>query len=377
MSPDDRATAVSTLDIFLVSPPGLESTLQGEAVELGFAEARRIPGGVVVSGNWSEAWRANLDLRGAVRVLVRIAEFRVTHLAQLDKRARRFDWATHLRADCAVRVDAVCRKSKLYHAGAVRQRVETAIRDELGAEVSPEAEVSLKVRLDHDVCTISIDTSGEGLHKRGHKPAVAKAPMRETLAALFLRECGFDGRETVLDPMCGSGTFLIEAAEMARGLAPGRSREFAFEYLPSFDAADWAAMKAARQRRDTDLRVFGSDRDAGAVRMSRANLEAAGVGDHAEIVQRDIADLEPPDAEPGLVIINPPYGARIGNKKRLYALYDTLGSVLRRRFSGWRVGLVTSDDALARATRLPFGKPGPYVDHGGIKIRLYQTPELK
>ena len=137
--------------------------------------------------------------------------------------------------------------------------------------------MTLKVRIDDDLCTISVDTSGELLHRRGHKQAVNAAPLRETLAALFLRACGYHGHEPVLDPMCGSGTFVIEAAEIAMGLAPGRSRRFAFERLATFDAAAWAALAAAAPPCATSLRFHGRDRDAGAIAMSRANAGRAGV----------------------------------------------------------------------------------------------------
>jgi putative N6-adenine-specific DNA methylase len=297
------------------------------------------------------------------------------HLAQLDKRARKFPLGEVLRADVPVKVEATCRASRIYHAGAAAERVERAIREVLGAPVVPEAEVRVMVRIEDDLCTISVDSSGEPLHRRGHKEEVGKAPMRETLAALFLRECGYRGTEPVVDPMCGSGTFVLEAAEIALGLAPGRSRSFAFERMASFDPAAWAAMKVVAPR-ETALRFQGFDRDAGAVRMSAANAVRAGVDGVVSFAQGDVADLVPPEGPPGLVIVNPPYGTRIGNPKLLFALHGRMGAVLKERFRGWRVGVVTSDEGLARATGLRFGPPGPYVPHGGLKVRLWRTGAL-
>ncbi|TCO72117.1 THUMP domain-containing class I SAM-dependent RNA methyltransferase [Rhodovulum euryhalinum] len=365
------------LDIFLAAPPGLEPMLAEEARALGFRDATPAPGGVAVRGGWPEVWRANLWLRGAGRVLVRIAAFRALHLAQLDKRARRVPWRDVLRADRPVRVEATCRGSKIYHAGAAAQRIERAIAEELGAPVAEDAAIRVLVRIEDDLCTISLDSSGEPLHRRGHKQAVGKAPMRETLAALFLRECGYAGGEPVVDPMCGSGTFVIEAAEIAAGLAPGRSRSFAFEAFAGFDAAVWAAMRAAPAGPLPALRFHGFDRDQGAITASRANAERAGVAAITAFACQPIAALSPPEGPPGLVIVNPPYGGRIGNSKTLYPLYGTLGEVLRTRFSGWRVGLVTSEPALARSTGLPFGPDGPPVPHGGLKVRLYRTGPLR
>ena len=335
-----------------------------------------MPGGVETRGGWSEVWRANLALRCATRALVRIGEFRALHLAQLDKRARKFPWGEVLRPDIPVRVEATCRKSRIYHAGAAAQRIERALGEELGAPISKDAAIVVKLRIEDDLAVISLDSSGESLHKRGHKEAVAKAPMRETMAAAFLRECGYDGREPVFDPMCGSGTFVIEAAEIAAGLMPGRSRRFAFEDFASFKPDAWAAMKAASSPVAPAQRFTGADRDQGAIRMSIANADRAGVAEWCDFVQGQVTDALPPEGPPGLVIINPPYGARIGNKGPLFGLHAAMGEALRSRFKGWRVGIVTSEPALAKATGLPFREPGPYVAHGGLKIRLYQTGPL-
>ncbi|HWJ86937.1 MAG TPA: class I SAM-dependent RNA methyltransferase [Pelagibacterium sp.] len=364
------------LAIFLVATPGLEKPLCAEAKSLGFADPRPVQGGVELTGDWPDVWRANLELRGAGRVLVRIASFRVNHLAQLDRRARQVEWGAVLRKDVPIRVEASCRKSRIYHSGAAAERVERAIAEDLGAPLSPDAAVRVLVRIDTDVCTISVDTSGEGLHRRGHKQEVNRAPMRETLAALFLRQCGFDGTEPILDPMCGSGTFVIEAAEIALGLSPGRARGFAFEQLASFDPARWAAMKQPTASKTTPFLFFGSDRDAGAIRMSTANAERAGVASVTRFTQTGVETLERPQGPPGLIIVNPPYGARIGDRKGLYPLYGALGRSLSSRFSGWRVGLVTADKTLAAATSLPFGKPGDSVDNNGIRIALYRTAPL-
>lgn len=369
--------AETVFEIFLVAPPGLESTLAAEAREKGFRPGEIQPGGVVIRGGWPDIWRANLELRGAARVLVRIGSFRAFHLAQLDKRARRFPWGDVLRPEVPVKVEATCRRSKIYHAGAAAQRIETAIRECLGAPVSARTELRLLARIDDNLVTLSIDSSGEPLHRRGIKQAVGKAPLRETLAAAFLRDCGYAGAEPVLDPMCGSGTFVIEAAEWAAGLAPGRARHFAFEQLAGFDAAAWEQMRAATAGADPGMRFHGYDRDAGAIEMSRANAGRAGVAAFTEFRQQPVSALVPPDGPPGLVMVNPPYGARIGNRKLLFALYGSLGAVLRERFAGWRVGLVTSDPGLARTAGLPFLPAGPPVPNGGLRVQLYRTDPLR
>jgi putative N6-adenine-specific DNA methylase len=324
-------------EIFFVATPGLEAMLLAEVVALKFKDAKQVIGGVTALGGWPEVWRANLQIRGAGRVLLRMGAFHVGHLAQLDKLSRKFPWHDFLRKDVAVRVEATCRKSRIYHAGAATQRIETALREELGATVSDDADVCIKARIENDLCTLSIDTSGG---------------------------------------MLGSGTFVIEAAEIVMGLYPGRSRHFAFEHLKSFDSSTWAAMQA-NTALSTSLKFYGSDRDAGAIASSMANAKRAGVESVVEFRHASISDLQRPDCAPGLVIVNPPYGTRIGDKRPLFDLHASFGNVMRERFSGWRVAMITTDIAHAKATSLPFRKPGPTINHGGLPVKLFLTPALK
>jgi putative N6-adenine-specific DNA methylase len=366
-------------EIFLAALPGLETELRAEARAVGLGKSALVKGGVTLQGGWHDVWRANLELRGASRVLARFASFPAEHLWQLDKRARKIDWAALLRPDIAVNVEASCRASHIYHSGAAAERIGRAITESLGAPLSRDAPVTVMARIDSDQCTLSVDTSGDLLHKRGHKAAVSKAPIRETMAALLLRRCGFNGGEPLLDPMCGSGTFVIEAAEMALGLKPGRSRSFAFEQLATFDVAIWREMREAAfgpTRPAPAYRFHGSDRDAGAIRMSRDNAARAGVSDATEFQQLTVSELHPPDGPAGLVMVNPPYGDRIGDKSKLQPLYRSLGQTLLQRFAGWRVGLVTSEPTLARATGLPFTPPSAPIAHGGLRVQLFQTPPL-
>jgi putative N6-adenine-specific DNA methylase len=371
-------TAEGEFEIFLVAAPGLEPVLFAEARAREFKNVRYVPGGVTLTGGWADVWRANLELRGAGRVLARIDSFKVLHLAELDKRARRFAWDKILRRDVPFRVEVSCSKSRIYHSGAAAERIERAIKQELGASVSGDAGVLVKARIDHDLCSISVDTSGELLHRRGHKEAVNKAPMRETMASLFLRQCGYDGSEPVVDPMCGSGTFVIEAAEIAARLNPGRSRRFAFEQLATFDQAAWEKMRtsAAVLAVTPAFRFYGSDRDAGAIRMSRENAERAGVAAFTDFACHTISELAAPPGPPGLVVSNPPYGDRIGDKTKLNSLYRALGQTVMTRFKGWRTAIITNDASLAYATGLPFAKPTAPVAHGSLRVTLWQTGKL-
>lgn len=368
-------TPARKFEIFATAPPGLELVLKDEIAARGFAKPRAMPGGVRFRGGWPDVWRANLVLRGAGRVLARVAQFQAVHLDQLEANAQEVDWPALLRPGWPVTVEATCRKSKIYHQGAAAERVARAIHTRTGAPEGGETAIRVRIRIEGNQCTLSLDSSGELLHRRGYKQAVGKAPMRETLAALFLRACGYDGAEPVLDPMCGSGTFVIEAAEIAAGLHPGRGRHFDFEKFATFDPAAFAALRTDTAH-PTDLRFYGSDRDAGAIEGAIANAGRAGVGGLCRFAHQAIGELQRPDGPDGLVIINPPYGGRIGDRKQLFGLYDRLGTVLADRFAGWRVGLITTDAALTRATGLPFAPPGAPVAHGGLKVRLWQTAPL-
>jgi putative N6-adenine-specific DNA methylase len=359
-------TADATGGVFLVAIPGLEDALEAEARAAGFAGVVRLPGGVQIAGGLAEAARANMVLRCAVRVLWRVASFRALHLAQLDKRSRKLPWGDWLVAGTPVRVEAVCRKSRIYHDKAARSRVERAVA-EAGIPVEPGAEVAVKVRIEDDLCTVSLDTTGEALHRRGTKEFVGKAPLRETMAAGFLWRMGFDGMQAVVDPMCGSGTIPLEAAGIAAGLVPGRGRRFAFEAMvggvrPELPEPGPVAGPP---------RFFGYDRDQGAVRGAAANAVRVGVAELCAFACQPVSALAPPEGAPGIVLTNPPYGARIGNRKALFGLYGSLGAVLAERFSGWRVGIVTSDGGLARATGLAL-EPSAPVDHSGTRVRLWQ-----
>jgi len=370
----------SEFEILLTTPPGLESWLLEEVKAAGFRRAKIIRGGVTIWGGWDAVWRANLTLRGASKVLVRFGEFRAFHLAQLDKRARKFPWADVLAPGVKVKAEVVTNKgNKIYHAGAAVERIERAISEEFNARIAPsllDADIVIKVRIVSNNVLLSVDSSGEGLHKRGHKQAMGKAPMRETMAAMFLRACGYDGHETVLDPMCGSGTFVIEAAEIARNLMAGRGRTFAFQNLASYDEAKVQKIRDAWKPRESAQHFYGSDRNVNVIGFSKANAKRAGIGDMCSFAPTPVSEIGRPDGPPGLVMVNPPYGARIGKKRDLVALYGAFGTVMRERFQGWRVGMVTSDKNLAQATNLPWLPTGEPIAHGGLRVHLFRTDVL-
>lgn len=371
---------VSEFEILLTTLPGLEVWLLEEVQEAGFKRAKIIPGGVTIWGGWDAVWRANLTLRGASKVLVRFGEFRAFHLAQLDKRARKFPWGDVLKPGLKVKVEVVTnRRNKIYHAGAAIERIERAISEEYDATIAEsmmDADIVIKTRIVSNNVLFSVDSSGDGLHKRGHKQAMGKAPMRETMAAMFLRACDYDGHETVLDPMCGSGTFVIEAAEIARNLMAGRGRTFAFQKLTSYDELKVQKIRDAWQTRESTQHFYGSDRNVNVIGFSKANAKRAGIVDMCSFAPTPVSEITRPDGPAGLVMVNPPYGARIGKKRDLVALYGAFGTVMREQFKGWRVGMVTSDANLAQAANLPWLPTGKPIVHGGLRVNLFKTDVL-
>jgi len=335
-------------------------------------------GGVTCRGDAHAVQTINLCSRIAGRVLLRIARFEARSFAALEKALRevRFDAQLSSRAALAVRV--TCHRSRLYHTKAVAERVYATLGATAASpsnlDEDDEPPPTLLVRIDHDICTLSLDTSGAHLHKRGYRLATAKAPMRETLAATVLADAGYDGSTAFVDPMCGSGTLAIEAALLARRRAPGILRSFAFQRWPSFDAraCERIVEKARAGERQAPAVIAASDLDSGAVEAARANAQRAGVS--IELAVLPLSRATPP-AERGVLLANPPYGARIGDPGRLRDLYAALGNLARGPFARWTSGFVTSDARLARAAGEDFTAEHPPLAHGGLKIKLWiRTP---
>jgi putative N6-adenine-specific DNA methylase len=267
------------------------------------------------------------------------------------------------------------RKSKLYHSDAIAERLVNsvgarAIDTQADARQPPEnTEQLFVVRLLRDEFEISVDTSAELLHRRGYRQAVAKAPLRETLGAALLVGSGWKGDSPLLDPFCGSGTIPIEGALLARRIAPGLRRSFAFMNWPAFDAASWRTLVAdaeARALPHSPVPILGSDRDAGAIESAIANAERAGVAADVAFSTRAISAIEPP-SNPGLIATNPPYGVRVNHRSPVRDLYAQIGHVLRERCPGWRIALYSPDPRLTREIGQSFEEIFR-TTNGGIRV---------
>jgi putative N6-adenine-specific DNA methylase len=340
---------------------GLEEILEGELSALGAAEIEREKGAVAFSGSWQDCWRANWRLRTANRVLVELGSWdgrdggelaagaRALVSGQLsgrwhgkrDRAAQGVDPASLLHPDRSFSIQATCTGSQIrdsrWAALSVKDGIVDGQRDRWGRRASidrEDPEIHLRLRLHRDRATLLLDTSGEPLDRRGYRAVTSSAPVREQLAAACVLAAGWDGTGPVVDPMCGSGTLLVEAAWIALGRAPGHLREgWAFERLPGFDPLGFIAV-----RRETipapgpDVHLWGNDRSAEALRAAHANLERAGLLARATLKRGDAAQLAPPPG-PGLVVVNPPHGERLDTAAESWR---ALGDLLKQRYKGWK-----------------------------------------
>lgn len=369
--------------LFAVTAPGLERLAADELRTAAVVPEDRavltFAGGAAFEGDTAALYRANLLARTASRVLVRLPAFHAAAFSELRKKAARLPWERFLSPGGPLAVRATCRGSKLYHSEAVAERVAAAVGDRLGIaspRVKPAGDDAedpaqlVLVRIVDDLCEASVDSSGALLHRRGYRLAVAKAPLRETLAAGAILASGWDRASPLLDPFCGSGTIPIEAGLLAQGLAPGRNRRFAFMDWPCFDEAMWRAVsaEAAIRRAAPAPIIVGSDRDAGAIRAAGENAARAEVDGLVRFAQRAVSAIEPP-AGPGWIVTNPPYGHRLGADRDPRDLYARLGDVLRERCAGWRVAILCSEVDLLRRTRLDLDTSLSF-SHGGLRVRV-------
>jgi putative N6-adenine-specific DNA methylase len=365
---------------FAIAAPGLEPLLEDELKELGI-KGTAVPGGVEWNGSESSIAIANLWSRLASRVVVRIGEFSARTFFELERHAKKVEWQKYLGPTTAVHFRVTARKSKLYHTGAIAQRLHEAIARQAKREVTlaggddEDADVNAQifvVRVERDQFTVSADTSGALLHRRGYRQAVAKAPLRETLGAAMLRGAGWNAKSPLIDPMCGSGTIAIEAAMIARKIPPGLERKFAFLDWPGADLARWNALVSHARGQilgRSPAAIAASDRDAGAIEAAKSNAERAGVMNDIQFAVQAVSAASPIGSGSGLVITNPPYGERIGDSKAIRNLYAQLGNTLRAKFHGWDLAMLSANKALDAQTQLEFEEKFT-TSNGGIPVRL-------
>ena len=363
-------------NLFAIVSPGLETVCARELAALGLTELESVPGGIGFAGRLADLYRGNLHLRVASRLVVRFARFRCRAFPDLYRAATRLPWGRFIRPGTPLLCRVTCRNSRLIHTGRVAETLQAAADHALGQTAAPTNGHGqlLLARVIDDMVELSIDSSGELLHRRGYRTSVAAAPLRETLAAGILRLLDWQGTEPLADPLCGTGTFLLEGALLAANRAPGLQREFAFMAWPGYRPGLWSQLcqEAQRAERPCPAAFLGGDLDAEALAATRANLARAGFTTEVVLRQGPLAS-QPVHPGGGLVVCNPPYGKRLVTDEPLADYYARLGRDLQRAFPGWRKALLCPDPNLARASGLPLGEVAQLVN-GGLRVWLYATP---
>jgi putative N6-adenine-specific DNA methylase len=372
--------ALSRERYFATCGRGIEPVLADELRALGAADVEPGRGGVHFAGDLALLYRANLWLRTAIRVLRPVLEADVHSPDELYDAVRSLDWSRYLTPEHTLAVDCNVRDSRITHSKYAALRVKDAICDQFVERVSrrpsvdvDEPMVGLNLHVYRDHAVLSLESSGESLHKRGYRPVLTKAPLNEALAAALVLLTGWKGGAPFADPMCGSGTLPIEAAFVALRRPPNLTRKrFGFQGWMDFDIELWTSLRDEARRgvgRELQAPVVASDVRGDAVSFAINNARAAGIGHLLRFDKRDVRDFRPPPGPPGVIVCNPPYGERLGEEKELRGLYRLLGEVFAQRCAGWTAHVFTGNPRLADAIGLTPAEQVPLYN-GKIPCRL-------
>ena len=368
-------------NFFAPCPRGLEPVLAQELAALEAAGIRTADGGVHFEGPLALGYRANLESRIASRILWRVATAPYRSEEDIFKTTLALPWPRWFDVTRTIRVNLAAVRCPLKSLDFVTLRIKDAVCDAFRAQGGERPNVNTQtpdVRihafLTASQLTLYIDTSGEPLFKRGYRTATGEAPLRENLAAGIVKLSGWDTREALLDPMCGSGTLLIEAALMALNIAPGARRSFAFEKLRNFDQFAWERLRTAcaagEAPRTSALPIYGADLYGDELKTARENIAAAGLTGQIQLKQANVLEIPAP-ADRGVIATNPPYGVRLSDEHELAEFYPRLGNALKQRFSGWRAYIFTGDAQLPKLIRLSASKR-TVLYNGALECRLLE-----
>jgi putative N6-adenine-specific DNA methylase len=365
---------------FATCPRGLELILAGELRLLGAEKVHAVGGGVQFGGDFFLCYRANLESRVASRILWQVATDRYRDEEDIYRSAYALPWTEWFDGVRTIRADISATKSPLTSLNFVTLKIKDAVCDKIrrltGRRPSVDTrkpDISIQGHLTDRDFSLYLDTTGEPLFKRGTRMATGEAPLRENLAAGILRLTGWEPGLPLLDPMCGSGTFLLEAAQMALDIAPGLGRHFAFEKMKNFDGRCWRELlqrSQLRQRPKTPLAIYGSDFSGDVLKAARTNLAAAGFEKFVSLKQANVLEITAP-AKEGIIVTNPPYGVRLGEQQELAEFYPKLGDALKKNFSGWRAYILSADMRLPQLIRLAVSKRTPLFN-GALECRLFE-----
>ncbi len=378
---------------FCPCPRGMEAALAEELGEIAQQSTtmrvhNQVPGGVHCSGSMVDAYRVNLHSRIASRVLMRMGQRSYNNENDIYDLVLEQPWEDWFSVNHTIRVDVTAVKSPLKSLEFTTLKIKDAICDRFRDQFNKRPSVNTREPdmrivgfLDQRNFIIYLDTSGEALFKRGWREETGDAPLRENLAAGMLRVAGWKPGVPLFDPMCGSGTILVEAAQMVQGIPPGARRRFAFEQFADFDRDAWVALKAEIKPHPlpSEPTIFGSDISGDMVAMTRHNLKIAGILFDVPLKQIEAQHVSPPTAQPGILLTNPPYGERIGVRgdstmapdEMAVSFYSALGTTLKQRFAGWTVFLFTADLTLPKLLRLKEARKTPFFN-GALECRLFR-----
>jgi len=367
-------------NFFATCPRGLEMILVDELRQLGAEKIHAVGGGVQFSGDLMVCYRINLESRIASRVLWQVAKAGYRGENDIYRVAYAVPWTDWFDAARTIRVDVSATKSPLTSLNFVTLKIKDAVCDKIRqlSQQRPnvdtrDPDIPIQGHLTDREFTLYLDTSGEPLFKRGLRIATGEAPLRENLAAGILRLAGWTPGVPLLDPMCGSGTILLEAACMALEILPGLGRHFAFEKFKNFDAESWRELiqrRTARRKARLALPIFGSDIDGAVLKAAQANLAGAGLENVVTLKRASVLEITAP-AKEGIIVSNPPYGVRLGEQEALAEFYPKLGDVLKKQFAGWRAYFLSADMQLPKLIRLATSKRTPLFN-GALDCRLFE-----
>lgn len=363
---------------FVVTTPGFEEVTARELKNLGLDVNKSVRGGVQFRGGLRELYLANLWLRSASRILVRLGEVGARDFPTLFQRLSRMPWGRFIKPGQGCDIRVASHTSRLIHTGRIADTCRDAIDKSLGEKCSRDlVDQKVYIRMLDDRCQVSVDSSGEHLHRRGYHLASVNAPLRENLAAGCLLAGGYDGSEVLVDPMTGSGTFATEAALIALRRAPGKDRQFAFMNWPKYRQGLWRQLQVEAQREElSELphAIIAADNNPKAIDATLRNCESLGLDGIIQIYNSDMQKLDPPTNE-GMLICNPPYGERLGKNATLKALYRDIGTLYGQRFSGWKGMMLCPESELVKGTGINFS-PLVRFSNGGINVALLQKVDL-
>lgn len=364
-----------TEQLFAATAPGLEGVCASELTALGVPGVKAVAGGVEFCGALRELYLANLWLRTASRVVARLGEIRCRDFPTLYRKSLRLPWGRYVKPGTRLQVRVTSRRSRLQHTERIADTLNDAMVKALGGVDAEESgpEQLLIVSVEDDVFRLSLDSSGELLHRRGYRQDIGPAPLRETLAAGILMLLGWQGDRPLFDPMCGSGTFLIEGALLALQKPPGAQRKFAFMDWPRYRPGLWQALllEAAKKEKDSCPVLAGADRDAAVLEAARRNAGRAGIEKHLSFQALELSQHSSPPSSPGLVLSNPPYGTRLGQGE-VEDIYCSLGRVYREVLPGWHRAFLCPESRLAKTIGLSL-KQIASLQNGGIRVGLYSV----